>query len=290
MSLTIESVAVRSLTTATDGNKDIVMPHPSGLTAGDLMIAIVGATPEEFIPDISAPAGWTIVETNQGPHFTVAYKEADASDVSVGSSTFETGGFDEGGGVIYRITGTPASSFFDSGKALGAGNEASSSISFSPSIEAVGVDSHVFIVAYTNDSTSSGAISNYSLTGGASPTFTERVEDANSFSDRVLSIADGAYTSATDISAVSYDQVNGVNIDAQRAFCLIIYGQSDGNGSSTLLSVSPTFFSNTASVDTNGNSTLHSVSPTFGTSTGKGIVATNWQAENKPTTNWDNET
>jgi hypothetical protein len=62
-------------------------------------------------------------------------------------------------------------------------------------------------------------------------------------------------------------------------------------GTNTLLSVSPTIFSNTGvEVGGTGTNTLLEVEPEIFEQSGRGEQRTVWVNESKPTTNWQNET
>lgn len=101
------------------GSSDAIIPKPSGLAVGDLMIAYACdstlSTGSGAV--MSAPVGWTLIrQDTPNASFTAAsyYKVADAGDVAATNFTFQgtTGATGNGcAGFIARITGHDPSLF-----------------------------------------------------------------------------------------------------------------------------------------------------------------------------------
>lgn len=100
--------ASHSATTAT-ASQSVVITKPTGLAAGDLMIAHIGKRASGGSPTIDTLSGWTSLENaaNGNIRVHVQYKIASAGDASATDFTFTGGGSGtvHTGGTIYRITG-----------------------------------------------------------------------------------------------------------------------------------------------------------------------------------------
>lgn len=102
------NVAVATIsTTAYASVSSITITKPSGLTAGDLMLAIV----HKHAGDVNTCSltGWTTITSyddsgNTGDYSFALYKIADAADVAAANFTFTLGETKTTGGSILRIT------------------------------------------------------------------------------------------------------------------------------------------------------------------------------------------
>lgn len=99
----------------------IVIPKPSGLAVGDLMVGLIGNEDAANDANHTSPAGWTkVVEVGDGTvdtHLSVFWKVAEQSDVDATNFTFTWDGSEYGGGWVLRVTGALNSNpiqYFDS--------------------------------------------------------------------------------------------------------------------------------------------------------------------------------
>jgi hypothetical protein len=89
-----------------------IIPKPSGLAVGDLMVAGVYANVNSTSVTITPPAGWTEQETVAGPasspisRLSVFSKTAEAADVAASNFTFTVSnpGSTRTGGIMLRIS------------------------------------------------------------------------------------------------------------------------------------------------------------------------------------------
>lgn len=105
MALVIESTAV----TANVNSTSVALTKPSGVVAGDLLIAIFGCSGQT---SITPPSGFTVISTYASNaingNFWNGWKVADGTEGA--SFTFSTPGSAEMGGMVMRISGANNSS------------------------------------------------------------------------------------------------------------------------------------------------------------------------------------
>lgn len=250
MAIAVRSVATLPVTTALSGG-NIILNKPSGLTAGDLMIACIGvnnSTP-------STPSGWTEFPAAQAGSstrgFFVYYKTASSGDAAASTFSFpSTGG--TGGGVLYAITGAVISTI-QGDKDTGAGDQ--TTVALTTTLTPTVANSLLIIMAVGSDSTSQSSPANYYITGGTSPTFTERLETQDIDNEEAWAVADAIYASATALTA--YGWTDTASINGQQGSIIIIAPQQDGLGTAALHSADADAFSVTGAADTHGTAALH---------------------------------
>ncbi len=95
-----------SATTAVAIASTCVITKPTGLAAGDLMIAMVGGL-LNTAADYTAPGGWTVSQgaTTGGESCRIFYKVADSGDAAATNFTFSGSGSEYIGGAMIRVTG-----------------------------------------------------------------------------------------------------------------------------------------------------------------------------------------
>jgi hypothetical protein len=86
------------------GDSDVAPAKPSGLAAGDVLVAVFG-TGDSRTP--TTPTGWTQVATasDGSSRITVLAKVADSTDAAAASFTFAVGSFSDCGCLLFRLTG-----------------------------------------------------------------------------------------------------------------------------------------------------------------------------------------
>lgn len=213
----VQSVGSVSFSSTTS----VVIPKPSGLAEGDLMLAAVtgGAT-------ISSPGSWTeaLAEANVNDgnpeYLHCFYKVADAGDVAASNFTFSVGSATESAGAILRITGQRPSSVIN---ATASGTQVDGNPNFSgltttqPNCLLVMAVAGVFV----NSGTSGYAIAN------SNPTWTEQFDDFTSGDDNhTLAIATGSF--ATEGATGNYSAtLNSVAETDSVAQLIAIGGTAD---------------------------------------------------------------
>lgn len=265
MAIVVESVSTNAM--GTGG----VLTKPTGLAVGDLLLAIVVA---ENTANLASPGGWTGLGSAYTATCAISngfYKVADSGDVSASDFTFT--GTDIRGGILYRISGASITHAF-----AGTGNPE-------------GLESLVILWGVQGDNDgSSGSVAASSVTGGASVTFTARLNSSeNTGISTAFGVGDGIYSSGDAITAFSVSFGGGMDESASQM--IVIPAVANATGTNALLSVSPTLFNN-AGVDVGGNGTnaLLEVEPEFFDQSGNATSRTEWVNEPKPSTSWNNET
>lgn len=142
------AIAVASVTTPSFAGYNsagtFTLTHPSGLAAGDLMIAVILAVDADngVTPDIhleAPPSGWTYLTNTSGSlGQIIAYsKVATSGDVSAGSTVFSLGigGTDDlwAAGSIFRITGQGGEASIQYNAGTSSGTSPSFAITVTPS-------------------------------------------------------------------------------------------------------------------------------------------------------------
>lgn len=99
------AITVASSSTYYNGSSStIVVPKPSGLAVGDLMVSMTRGT---GFGSFTPPSGWTLLSSTFNPFSFVYihYKYADSGDVSASDFTWTDAGTGAVAGGIVRITG-----------------------------------------------------------------------------------------------------------------------------------------------------------------------------------------
>lgn len=265
------AIAVQSVSTTAMGGGTTIT-KPSGLTVGDLLLGIVADTDSTSAP-LAAPAGWEsflyeITEPNNYGEVMVCYIVATSTETAASNFTFSN----SKGGILYRITGAvPSLMSADIGGVVGDQNL----------VIAIGITAD-------NDSDST-SFDGYSVTGGASVSFTERYDSSTSSGIRLsLGVADGIYNSNDDITAFGAPPTSG-GLDDVAAFLVKIPAIQNATASNALFQTTPvTFATLTGSTQEPENDFMDIVPEIFEQS----ATATNptvWQNEDKPSTTWIND-
>ena len=179
------------------GSAPAVVPKPSGLAIGDLMIAVHVADNDGTLAAMTGPAGWTTIAsqapaTGAQPGVKVWQKVATSTETAASSFTFESGS-----GSIFCSAGIIAitADTFNAATPVFAGptfqiNASSSTSHVAPSLP-TGVTNGLLITAHSTDQ---GGASNTSYTPPAG--MTERVDTAASTGWTALEMNTQVLTSA----------------------------------------------------------------------------------------------
>lgn len=280
---TIASVSTSNVGTDISGTGDVVLTKPTGLTSGDLMVAAI--LTDRSTSSYTTPSGWTKIsdaEHLQGAGCCTAfYKYADAGDVAASDFTFETVGTSSplvGGGALYRITDAPTSDpLLTVNNGIGPGNE--TTVAITETLEIIGSESILIMMALQSDSTAYGTASSYYVTGGASPTFTERSEYVNTGDEESLHLADAVYSSGDDITAYGWDTAE--NISFQRGILIAIPTQANASAENTFFTTDTENFSGTGITSASATSDLVETTTETFSQTGR-ASKTQWTNEARP--------
>ena len=187
-----------------------VINKPSGLVVGDLMLSVFSVVRSAIT---GAPTGWTLVDSNNLTYnFCSVYKKIATTD-DVNATNFTWTSSYDGRGVIYRISQAD----FEKVK-MGAS-----------SITPKSKNNIVLVIGLASDDDSDSAtFSNYSVTGGMSPTFTEDLDTYNTSSAYYASIGVGSalYTSDSEITSFAVTQTGSTD---QSTKSLVVIGEKPSN-------------------------------------------------------------
>lgn len=252
MAIVIETIQTTNYTAGTT----VVITKPTGLAVGDLLLAVIGVIDESETSTPTTPAGWTDIYKISTSTFSLAglgvyYKVATADDVSASDFTFASSRTpDAMCGVLYRISGAGGANTYEVDT-----ETASGALTFTKALTP-GVLSTLINIF---QSSSGVSYSSYTLTGGTSVTFTERI-DTNSGSN-AMAVADGAYASLAEITQVGVTTSSGT--PTTRNMLVALYTQANASATATLLQATPVFFAPTPGITASGTATLLEATPTF---------------------------
>lgn len=286
----IASVSVEAMAT---GSSSTAITKPTGLSVGDLMVATVLSS--RTVTAVTSPSGWTQIGGTDvfyggNTHAALFYKYATSGDVAATDFTFSVSGLSNPqalGGVMYRITGAvdtdPLIQVNDGGVEV---NQTTTEFTNTAVIQSE--QSIVLFVAAQNDGTTNPTTSNYYVTGGDNPTFTERIEYLNTADEESISIADATYESNSAITAYGYDAP--ASIQNQQGFLFIIYSQQDATGTNTLTTTTSESFTQAGTCDgVTGNLLAESDSETFAQD-GQATSPQQWTEPTRSSNDWTNKT
>src|SRR3990167_8464509 len=185
-----------------DDADTLTITKPSGLAAGDFMIAVLGMSGDNAIT--WALTGWTELVTLAASNIltSVLYKDADADDAAATNFAFthSNGGTASRAGILYRITGTfagAANLTYDGFDAVGA----DATPEYTTGVTPAGTTALLIMGAVT--STAATTSSTYAVANN-NPTWTERGDlSVDGTADITLSSATGSYTVGTTTGTYS---------------------------------------------------------------------------------------
>lgn len=267
---------------------------PTGLAVGNLMIAVV-STDSGTPATVNTPSGWTAqasftFDSGQAG-IAVFTRIADSGDVSASDFTFSTTASTFIGGVILRVTGHPASGFFDVSDTDFNNTASSSTISFSSTITPA-VNGTLIIGAFqgTLGGAGTGTMSGYTASDGTlSWTEVADISVDNGTRDPIFGVAYAIQTTATQIT--TYGSTLSATRTNHGALLVAFKPQIDATGTTALLVADADFFSE-ASVTVGGTGTnaLLQADADFFNQSGIGTSPTPWTPETKVDTTWTHET
>lgn len=222
MAIAYRSHASTNIASIDGAAKTVVITKPSGLTAGDWMVAVIGISINETY---NTPSGWTKLgqqtQTNDGC-LVVYAKIADSADAAATNFTFtlQTG---NGGsqdvitGCLVCGTGTApvlSADFID----FGTDTDGGSTLTFTGGVNPIVADSFLImgVMAGANTGGGSQTLSNYTIVT-SNPTWTERMDNAfNQTDDYNFAVATAPRTESTATGNFSADSSgspgNGVGV------------------------------------------------------------------------------
>lgn len=188
------SYASSATATNEDDADALTITKPTGLAAGDMLLAILGASGQSTLFALS---GWGTLISNTGSttDLTVLWKIATADDAAASNFTFTHGDTStvSRAGILYRITGT----FGGAGNFVSVTDSDTVAVAgYSPGVTPSGSTALLVMGAITTvqgTTTSAYAVINNN------PTWTERCDlSVNGAADITLSSATGDYASGAD--------------------------------------------------------------------------------------------
>lgn len=279
----------RSIATNTAAAGTVVVTKPSGLAAGDLMIAFCSQvnTPGSW----NTPSGWTSLGAITTPgdlDVSVFAKKADSSDAAASDFTFTYSASSKVEAVLYAVSGTFASTSNIYAQSIIAATEAVTDVlRGATGITPYSASSLLIMYIYGGFSDSdNNSISNY-LVQTDNPTWTERAEIQDNGGTNTVRIgtATATRTEVTDTGYFQADISTGA-INASGNVGVLLAIQDTANGS-----VSPSVISMVASVEAptaTGSSAVTIASPVGITATVPSVTATGgtndalWKNQDKP--------
>lgn len=237
---------------------------PTGLAVGDMMCAMaISHSDSGTAPTVTPPAGWSTYTSYTDESFMIQYvfyKVADSADVAASNFSFTHSGTNTRVQVgIARISGAPST--LATGNATGHITTPTSVSSFTISLDLTYNDVLLLAQIVGRDATQVRTFSSYSVSG-TNPTWTEHADSSNNDSvDTSFAIASAGI--ATPRTLTNFSATASGTLEDTYLILIAIPGVVSATGSNEFMSVSPTFFSGTASVGTTGTNALHQPAPAF---------------------------
>lgn len=278
------------------GVTDVVIPAPTGIEEGDMLVAVVGTG----IADVSSvPSGW--VSSNENSYdlgglssfIEFFYKVAVTADETATDYTFGTITNGGTGGAIFRVSGLPSAvdplfDISDQNSRL----EDTETISYTATVEKPAPA--LLIMAGSAEGADESSYSNYTLTDeDTNPIWTELIDVTTSTgSEPSFFCAYTVVTDITDITAWGYDvNTSSAGDDVALAVSLASFvEQTNGTADISHLNIDPTVESisgsNTDNASVSHLDTVLTVNPISSKSTSDG---TQWINKAKPSDTWTNK-
>ncbi len=251
-----QSVSTKAFEVIESSGSPLVVTKPSGLTAGDLMIAhISGINPSAGELELPTPGGWTLGGQDTAVHngcaiLAVFYKIATSDDAAASSFSFSnaTGSPLLMGGAIYRVSGTGSTITVS----IDVENTNTSTPSFSNTVTPT-VASSLLLFLVTAEGSGAGSVASYAVTTD-NPSWTERYDfdETGQFSesdgDALMggATATRVQTTATGNSSCTLTGINTCSVAAMvvvsigaptvttQAASSVTYNSATGNGNITM--------------------------------------------------------
>lgn len=283
--------AYRSIGTTAIATRDgaawsVTITKPSGLTAGDYMVAIIGTSSGNAVEAIS---GWTLLgeQANGGDARLIVYgKTADSSDASASDFTFAVhtgnGSSNDGmGGALIAISGTQPltnGAFIDFGTSNGTNHTYTGGIT--PTVA-----NSILIMAMWGHGSTPATVSNYAITTD-NPTWTERFDDAEAVgtSDYLFAVATAPRTEVTATGNFTLDSTQ--SYDTAGVLLAVLEAQN--------VTASPAVITMTATVQgpsVSGGATVSTTVITMTATVQAPTVTTSlptWSNTDKSSSSWTN--
>lgn len=292
------ATAIASVQSTSSSTPDVTATHPSGLAAGDMLIAgISSITGGSNSHSFSTPSGWTKIGTpndgaNNNTVLLLFAKVAEASDVSAGSTAFTATGttaeMDNTIAILARVTGTngftsPAVNVVYSG---GVTNDY-------PTHTFTGLTSistETLLLLFSASEITDGDInfSGYAVATD-NPTWTEQADVHNEPSgvanNAALASASYPYKQATGNVSVTVDADGG----SIASGLVAITENINVTVTPTTLALAATLNAPTMSSGVNFTPNTFTVAPTFNSVSPSGTAPTTFSNKSKNSTTWTNQ-
>lgn len=285
MAIAIESTSAAGFVTGA-----VTITNPSGLTAGDYMLLVLGANTSSMV----AQSGWTeiynITDEGTSSKFTEIgawWKQATAGDVAAGSVTSTSSAGSAYAGTLIRISSSTTPVF----RLAGSGTDAFSASGLSHYVNGSPV-LLVMSLSQTIGGGNNGSFSAYTVTtGGSNPTWTESIDVHRTISDEATFATAYATQTLLDSTITAFGATFTGDSNAKACALISIQEPSNLTGTNALLTTTPVFFGESSvEVGTVGTSDLFISTPEIFSASGKGTSApTSWTDQEKGTATWTDQ-
>lgn len=294
MAMVVETV---SATATGSSTSTVTITKPTGLSEGDLMVALLSAYSGDGGQSASSyntKSGWTLgagVNDDNDIVLSLQWKIADASDVAASNFAFNTNATaDNVAGKLLRASGQAYGGYV--GTSDTQTNEGALSTTFTGSLTEYTppVDGSLVCMMVAGVWTSGGSartVSGYTTSGVS---YTEGFDTWGGGSGG--SFVASAYGIQASASAIStYSATIDTTTNDLYGILVVFLPPVNVSASNTLFTTDATTFTQTGTCDTiGGTNTLATASAESLTQSGKGTTPMQWTNETKPTTSWTNET
>lgn len=299
MAVAVASTSSTGATYIGGSDTSYVITAPTGITEGDLLVIVAGdgSSSKPTATGFTEAVAQTDGTLGSARSIVLLYKiavEADESAVNYTISNPGGGGGDAMGAVMLRITGwTSSNPIYASTRT---GTSVDDSFNANTNLARPTASIAIMGIAGVGDAS---AYSAYQITsGGANPSWTERIDQTDSGGDQPsFAVAYSTTTETSNITNWGFD-VGGADTPNASMFLAIIASPQNQTGTHSLLSASPAIFAPTAQAGTTGtvallensNETIFAPTATVTEDpwTNQSKESATWTPDNKNSATWSN--
>lgn len=288
MAIVVESTASSSGTSGT-----VTITKPTGLQVGELLVGILGCAEVGGL-NVNTHAGWTSsIDITGGAGssggINLQYKVADSSDVAASNFSFtDTGPAALIAGSLLRVSGVRPSGFAGVSESdVDNSGSGRTTVAFTASSTPITDGSLVVMCIVAGEAAGVATMGSYATTPSATWTeASDHTENSGSF-DPVIGTAYTVQATAAEIT--EYSSVSSIAKQDWVGAIATFYPTVDANGTTTLLSISPTQHTPVATAGTNGTVGMQEVAPVHNAVSGAVEIPVIWTDEPRGSTTWTDE-
>lgn len=287
MSVAFGSITNLAYNPSTGGVESFVFTKPTGLTAGDMMVAVMGNNGDSA-DDMTAPAGWsTLFSAADGNNYGIRgfCKVADSADASATDFTFTNSVSvnDSFVGFLVRLTGDEFAGTANIISSVDVNNSAASSHTYTPGLTPTATTSLFILGTFVRES--ANGVSNYAITNN-NPTWTERTDIAETSG---IDASMGMATASVSVASNTGDfTLNTTNSKETIGFLLVVSESVGVNPAPAVITATASVQAPTVTGGSNASPAVITATATVQSPTVT-VAEAMWNNQDKNISTWLNE-